>query len=147
MIFLALNLLKSGLPISMVCAAVGLFAAFLLIRMVTRLSPGNDRMREIAAAIQEGAKAYLNRQVITISVIAMVIFVLLWIFKDVPTAVGFLLGAFCSLVAGYVGMRVAVLANSRVTQAAMSSRSAALREVIAACVTREFASTAIRIPT
>src|SRR4051812_41864419 len=127
MTFLALNLLKSGLPISMVCAAVGLFAAFLLIRFVTRLSPGNDRMREIASAVQEGAKAYLNRQVITISVIAVVIFVLLFIFKDAPTAVGFLLGAFCSLVAGYVGMRIAVLANSRVTQAAMSSRGAALR--------------------
>src|SRR4051812_21634813 len=127
MTFLALNLLKSGLPISMVCAAVGLFAAFLLIRFVTRLSPGNDRMREIASAVQEGAKAYLNRQVITISVIAVVIFVLLFIFKDAPTAVGFLLGAFCSLAAGYIGMRIAVLANSRVTQAAMSSRSAALR--------------------
>src|SRR4051812_28064323 len=127
MTFLALNLLKSGLPISMVCAAVGLFAAFLLIRFVTRLSPGNDRMREIASAVQEGAKAYLNRQVITISVIAVIIFGLLWRFKDAPTAVGFLLGAFCSLAAGYIGMRIAVLANSRVTQAAMSSRSAALR--------------------
>src|SRR3954453_6716951 len=127
MTFLALNLLKSGLPISMVCAVVGLFAAFLLIRMVTRLSPGNERMREIANAVQEGAKAYLNRQVVTISVIAVIIFVLLWIFKDAATAVGFLLGAFCSLVAGYVGMRIAVLANSRVTQAATTSRSAALR--------------------
>src|SRR4051812_4759246 len=130
MTFLALNLLKSGLPISMVCAAVGLFAAFLLIRFVTRLSPGNDRMREIASAVQEGAKAYLNRQVITISVIAVVIFVLLFIFKDAPTAVGFLLGAFCSLVAGYVGMRVAVLAKSRGSPAGMSSRGAGPRGAV-----------------
>src|SRR4051812_38317140 len=127
MTFLALDLLKLGLPISLVFAAVGLLAAFVLIRLVTRLSPGNERMREIAGAVQEGAKAYLNRQVITISVIAVIIFALLWKFKDAPTAVGFLVGAFCSLAAGYIGMRIAVLANSRVTQAAMTSRSAALK--------------------
>src|SRR3954463_12714657 len=127
MIFLAFNLLKNGLPVSLVCAVIGLIAAFLLIGMVTRMSPGNERMREIAGAIQEGAKAYLNRQVITISVIAVIIFILLLKFKDAPTAVGFLVGAFCSLIAGYIGMRIAVLANSRVTQAATTSRSAALR--------------------
>src|SRR5438477_4335037 len=127
MTFLALNLLKSGLPISMVCAAVGLFAAFLLIRFVTRLSPGNDRMRQIASAIQEGAKAYLNRQVVTISVIAVVIFILLFIFRDKATALGFLIGAACSLAAGFIGMRIAVLANVRTAQAATQSRSAAMR--------------------
>src|SRR5438477_1804883 len=127
MTFLALNLLKSGLPISMVCAAVGLFAAFLLIRFVTRLSPGNDRMRQIASAIQEGAKAYLNRQVVTISVIAVVIFILLFIFRDKATALGFLVGAACSLAAGFIGMRIAVLANVRTAQAATQSRSAAMR--------------------
>jgi K(+)-stimulated pyrophosphate-energized sodium pump len=127
MTFLALDLLKLGLPISLIFAAIGLVAAFLLIGMVTRLSPGNERMREIAAAVQEGAKAYLNRQVMTISVIAVIIFFLLWKFKDAPTAVGFLLCAFCSFAAGYIGMRIAVLANSRVTQAAMTSRAAALK--------------------
>src|SRR3954463_3797132 len=127
MIFLAFNLLKNGLPVSLVCAVIGLIAAFLLIGMVTRMSPGNERMREIAGAIQEGAKAYLNRQVITISVIAVIIFILLLKFKDAPTAVGFLVGATCSLAAGYIGMRIAVLANSRVTQAAMNSRAAALK--------------------
>src|SRR3954471_575511 len=127
MTFLALNLLKSGISISMVCAGLGLLFAVFLIRAVIRLSPGNERMREIAGAVQEGAKAYLNRQIITISIIAVVIFALLFFFKDAPTAVGFLLGAFCSLAAGYIGMRIAVLANSRVTQAAMTSRSAALK--------------------
>ena len=73
---------------------------------------------------QEGAKAYLNRQVITISAIAVVIFVLLFIFKDQPTAIGFLIGAVCSLAAGYIGMRIAVLANTRTTQAATQSRTA-----------------------
>src|SRR4026208_1796422 len=118
--FLAFNILTSGVPLSMICAIVGLAFAFFLIKAVLRLSPGNERMRQIACAIQEGAKAYLARQVKTISMIAVVIFILLWIFRDKATALGFLLGAFCSLAAGYIGMRIAVLANSRVTQAAAS---------------------------
>ena len=130
MTLLALNLLKSGVTLSMVCAAVGLAFAAFLITAVIRASPGNERMRQISGAIQEGAKAYLHRQVVTISAIAAVLFVLLFfLIKDHPTAtaVGFLIGAFCSLAAGYIGMRIAVLANTRTTQAATSSRSAALR--------------------
>ena len=125
--FLALNILQSGVPISMICAMAGLAFAFFLIRSVIRLSPGNDRMRQIASAIQEGAKAYLNRQVVTISVIAVVIFILLFIFRDKATAMGFLIGAVCSLAAGFIGMRIAVLANVRTAQAATQSRSAAMR--------------------
>jgi K(+)-stimulated pyrophosphate-energized sodium pump len=130
MTLLALNLLKSGVTLSMVCAAVGLAFAAFLITAVIRASPGNERMRQISGAIQEGAKAYLHRQVVTISAIAAVLFVLLFfLIKDHPaaTGVGFLIGAFCSLAAGYIGMRIAVLANTRTTQAATSSRSAALR--------------------
>src|SRR5213076_3290216 len=96
--------------------------------VILRCSPGNERMRQISGAVQEGAKAYLNRQVMTISVIAVIIFLLLSFFKDHSTAFGFLLGAFCSLAAGYIGMRIAVVANARVTQAAASqTRAAALR--------------------
>jgi K(+)-stimulated pyrophosphate-energized sodium pump len=124
---LALDLLNSGVPIAMVCAVIGLVFAFFLIAKILRASPGNERMRQIAAAIQEGAKAYLKRQVVTISVIASVLFVLLYIYKGSPTAIGFVIGAFCSLSAGYIGMRIAVLANTRTTQAASSSRTAALR--------------------
>jgi K(+)-stimulated pyrophosphate-energized sodium pump len=127
MTFLALNILHSGVMLSMVCAIVGLLFAFFLIKAVIRLSPGNERMRQIAGAIEEGAKAYLKRQVRTISIIAVVIFILLWIFRDSATAIGFLIGAFCSLAAGYIGMRIAVLANTRTTQAATQSRSAAMR--------------------
>src|SRR3954453_13859457 len=127
MTFLALDILKSGVTLSMVCAALGLVFAFLLIKAVIRLSPGNDRMRQIAGAVEEGAKAYLKRQVVTISAIAAVIFVLLFIFRDRFTAIGFLIGAFCSLAAGYIGMRIAVLANTRTAQAASQSRSAAMR--------------------
>ncbi len=115
------------MPLSMLCAVIGLAFAFFLILAIMRHSSGNERMREISAAVQEGAKAYLNRQVKTISVIAVVIFILLFIFKDQPTAIGFVIGAFCSLAAGFIGMRVAVLANVRTAQAASIARLNALR--------------------
>ena len=127
MTLLALTMLNSGVWLSMCCAVAGLIFAFFLIVAIRRASPGNARMQEIAGAIQEGAKAYLNRQVMTISVIAVVIFILLFIFKDHASAIGFVVGATCSLSAGFIGMRIAVLANTRTTQAAMKSRSAALR--------------------
>src|SRR5207247_3757303 len=113
--------------LSMVCAAIGLAFAFFLIAAVMRSPSGNERMREISAAVQEGARAYLNRQVKTISVIAVIIFVLLFIFKDHSTAIGFVIGAFCSLAAGFIGMRVAVLANVRTAQAASVGPLNALR--------------------
>ncbi len=127
MISLGLTILNSGVPLSMLCAVIGLAFAFFLILAIMRHSPGNERMREISAAVQEGAKAYLNRQVKTISVIAVIIFILLFLFKDHPTAIGFVIGAFCSLAAGFIGMRVAVLANVRTAQAASIARLNALR--------------------
>ena len=127
MTILALNLLDSGVQLSMLGAVVGLAFALFLIAAVKRLSPGNERMQQISAAVQEGAKAYLNRQLITISAVAAVIFILLWVFKDHATAIGFVVGAFCSLSAGFIGMRIAVITNVRTTQAAFKSRTAALR--------------------
>ena len=79
---LALSILDSGVWLSMLCAVAGLAFAYFLILSVIKASPGNARMQEIAGAIQEGAKAYLNRQVMTISSIAVVIFILLFIWKD-----------------------------------------------------------------
>jgi K(+)-stimulated pyrophosphate-energized sodium pump len=125
--FLALNLLDSGVQLSMLCAAIGLIFAFVLIAIVARAPAGNERMREISGAVLEGAKAYLNRQVVTISIIAAIIFILLFIFKDRPTAFGFVVGAFCSLSAGFIGMRIAVIANVRTTQAASVGQTKALR--------------------
>src|SRR3989441_2886084 len=128
MILVALSLLNSGVPLSMLCAVIGLAFAFFLIATVIRKSAGNERMRQISAAVQEGAKAYLNRQVVTISAIAAIIFILLFIFKDRLTAIGFVVGAFCSLSAGFIGMRIAVIANVRTTQAAATAgRTSALR--------------------
>src|SRR5437762_1143736 len=127
MILFALTILNSGVPLSMLCAVIGLAFAFFLILAIIRHSAGNEKMREISAAVQEGANAYLNRQVKTISVIAVVVFILLFVFKDPATAIGFVIGAFCSLAAGFIGMRVAVLANVRTAQAASIARLNALR--------------------
>jgi len=120
-------LTNNGILISVACGALGLLVAIVLIRFILSAKAGNERMLQIAAAIQEGARAYLNRQIATISVIAVVIFVALWFLRDLHAAVGFLVGALCSLAAGYVGMRVAVVANVRTTQAATESRASALR--------------------
>jgi K(+)-stimulated pyrophosphate-energized sodium pump len=126
-ILFGITILNSGVPLSMLCALVGIAFAFFLILAVMRHSAGNERMREISAAVQEGAKAYLNRQVKTVSVVAVIIFILLFFFKDHPTGIGFVIGAFCSLAAGFIGMRVAVLANVRTAQAASIGRINALR--------------------
>src|SRR3989440_4415057 len=126
-ILFGVTILDSGVPLSMVCAVIGLAFALSLIAIVSRSSSGNERMRQISGAVQEGAKAYLNRQVVTISAIAVIIFVLLFIFKDHPTAIGFIIGAFCSLSAGFIGMRIAVIANVRTTQAASVGQTKALR--------------------
>ena len=123
-----MNLLVShGFELSLASGLLALIVAVFLIRKVIAAPAGNDRMKEIAGAIQEGARAYLNRQIATISVIAILIFVILLIFRDVATAVSFMIGAVCSLAAGYVGMRVAVLANVRTTQAASVGHFQALK--------------------
>jgi K(+)-stimulated pyrophosphate-energized sodium pump len=119
--------LGTGIWISLICALIGLGAALYLIKMIIGYSPGNDTMRRIAGAIEEGAKAYLNRQILSVSIIAVVIFFVLGFTRDFFTALGFLIGAACSMAAGYIGMRVAVISNSRTAQAATSSIEGALR--------------------
>jgi K(+)-stimulated pyrophosphate-energized sodium pump len=84
-------------------------------------------MRQIASAVEEGAKAYLRRQLVSVGLIAAVIFVILIFARGFYTSIGFLVGAACSMAAGYIGMRIAVLSNSRTAQAAMTSKHAALR--------------------
>ncbi len=124
--FLGDFLLNSGIWISLLFAAVGLGCSFYLIKLILAAPAGDGRMKQVAAAIEEGAKAYLNRQIVSIGVIAVVIFILTAVFKGWPTAIGFLIGAVCSLAAGFIGMRIAVLANVRTAQAASTSLHGAM---------------------
>ena len=98
------------------CAVLALLYGLWTIRSVLSLSAGNERMQEIAAAIQEGAAAYLNRQYTTIAMVGVVIFALAF-FLGWQVAIGFLVGAVASGLAGYVGMYVSVRANVRTTEA------------------------------
>src|ERR671937_754735 len=100
--------------------------AVVLIVLVMRQPPGNPRMREIAAAIQEGASAYLNRQYVVIAIIGVVIAVILGITLGVATAILYVVGAALSAAAGYIGMNVAVRSNLRTAEAARGGLNAAL---------------------
>jgi K(+)-stimulated pyrophosphate-energized sodium pump len=120
-------LLQNGIAIALVLGVLAIITAIILAVKVHAAATGTDLMREIAAAVEEGAKAYLSRQIKTISAIAVVLLVLIGIFKGVPTAVGFLIGATCSLLAGFIGMRVAVISNIRTAQAATIGAQPALR--------------------
>jgi K(+)-stimulated pyrophosphate-energized sodium pump len=102
------------------------FFAVVLIFLVLRMPPGNERMREIAAAIQEGASAYLNRQYTVIAIIGVVIAVVIGFFINWTTAGLFIVGAVLSASAGYVGMNIAVRSNLRTAEAARKGLNQAL---------------------
>ena len=109
-----------------VCGALALLYGVLAARSVLAADPGNEKMQEIAAAIQEGAAAYLNRQYSTIAMVGVVVVIILAWSLGMTVAVGFVIGSVLSGIAGYIGMYVSVRANVRTTQAATVGMEPAL---------------------
>ena len=111
---------------AIICGLSSILYGFLASKSILNADSGNNKMREISQAIQEGANAYLNRQYLTISYVGFVIFILIFYFFNFYVAFGFLLGAILSGLAGYVGMYISVRSNVRTASAASKGLSEGL---------------------
>ena len=119
--------MTDGLVLALACAVFAILYGLISIKWVLAKPTGNERMREIAAAIQEGAQAYLNRQYRTIGMVGVVLFVADLHLHRPAHCVGFALGAVLSAAAGYIGMNISVRANVRTTEAAREGLNPALK--------------------
>lgn len=122
--------MNSSLYFSIGAGLLAIIYGLWLAKNVNKQPAGNEKMREIAHAIQEGAQAYLARQYRTIAVIAVVLFVILWLVLGLSMALGFAVGAIFSALAGYIGMNVAVRANVRTAEAARHGLPAAMQVAV-----------------
>ena len=120
-------LTNHGVVVALVCAGCAVLYGALTARALLALSPGNERMQSISAAVQSGARAYLNRQYTTIAGVGIVLFVALIFVQNIAVAVGFAFGGILSGSTGYIGMNVSVRANARVAEAARGGVPPALK--------------------
>src|SRR3954469_2168328 len=121
-------IMDHAVALALVCGAIAVLYGLWLTPWLLRQPEGNERMREISGAVQEGASAYLRKQYTTIAIVAVVPFILLGVYNELGwgAAFGFLVGALLSAAAGFIGMNVAVRSNSRTAEAARGGVAPAL---------------------
>jgi len=119
--------MSTSLIFALACAGAAIAYGIWSVQWLLAKPSGSDKMQEISSAVQEGASAYLARQYTTISIVGVVLFIVMGVFLDWASAIGFAIGAIFSGAAGYIGMNISVRANSRTAQAAHEGMNAAFQ--------------------